>query len=176
MNAAVAELRTRLLRKTLEIAAQSSAYYKRILSTVDPGTFQLSDLSAIPSLTKELAARHSEDLLTSNSIPVRIGLTSGTTYDRSSDGFIGRCYQSESEAIEFDRLTESLKAGFDIERPLSIQLPSQMHGAPFAKNPPGTFVVPLLKHFVSARQLVRDFRWDTGDGKMVSRGEIPPGG
>jgi integrase len=29
---------------------------------------------------------------------------------------------------------------------------------------------------VSARQLVRDFRWDTGDGKMVSRGEIPPGG
>lgn len=175
MDGPTRQLRDTLLAETLRHAVARSAFYARSLGETVHAVRRVEDLAALPTIDKETLALHACEMLTSAEFPVRTGLSSGTTYGRSTGaavpgavaGWSGHAgpavvpptvtYQSREEQEVHQELLRRMSAGTAGPVALSLSIHGAHHGDTFLRPAPGTFLAPLEKpfHFTHVAGLLR---------------------
>lgn len=140
-------IRNSLLKKTLEHSIQFSSFHRKRISPLVKKIDNISDLNILPCMSKADLKEDFQTILTENSFPYRVGMSSGTTLTDKND-FSTNTYQNIDEIQQYESLKLNLSKYINKEIiPIGIRILSPMHGRTIEPSLPGIFDFPLMMPF-----------------------------
>jgi phenylacetate-coenzyme A ligase PaaK-like adenylate-forming protein len=157
-----------LLRRTLERARTLSPFYSKSLASTSTSISSLSELNALPFLSRNDLTEHLESIIIPTTEPFCLNTTHGT----STDPGMATNSRMPRRPLIFFKDIEELSLRVEIQsslhppgekRPLVCQLINLEHGIDPATFGPGCFCMPLesIRHFNTICSLLKKrFQFD----------------